>query len=145
MKKDVRKIEVDYYEEIAKYLAEFFQANLGNKNFVVKVLIAEISAALRTLIANGYNAGPLLTEYSRGVHRLHLDISVVIENTQNNKFEIIVFEIKKTKKLGLSELSQLIGYCLVSKSEFGVLLNVDNSVSQEFSVILDADKDLTTI
>ena len=86
-----------------------------------------------------------LKYYSISSHKLHLDISIVVENKKNGRFEIIIFEVKKVKTLGLGELSQLIGYCLVSKSRFGVLINVDKSVSGEFSVILDGDLDLTKI
>jgi hypothetical protein len=139
------RIEVDYYNEIAKSLVNTVVANLDNSKFVVKILIGEISSGLRTLIANGYEAGDLLKTFSKNVHKLHLDISLLVENKENGKFELVIFEVKRTKKLGLQQLSQLIGYCLVSKCKFGVLINVDNSVSGEFSVILDGDKDLTKI
>lgn len=137
--------EVDYYEEIAIELVKQFEANLLGDVYIVKPLIGEISSGLRTLIANGYDAGVLLREYSKSVHKLHLDISILIENTETGKFEVIIFEIKRVSNLGLSELSQLIGYCLVSKSKFGILINVDKAVSREFSIILDGDKDLTEI
>ena len=145
MNKQARKIEVDHYPEIAEGLKGIFASNLSNQNIRVSVTIGELSSALNTLIANGYQAGEKLIEYSRNVHRLHLDITLIIENPKNGNFEIIIFEIKKTKRMGLTELSQLIGYTLVSESRFGVLMNVDNSVSGEFSVILDADKNLTEI
>lgn len=138
--------EVDHYPEIAKEIVSQFEANLSSsESFVVKPLIGEISSSLRTLIANGYNAGENVADFSNGVHRLHLDISLLIENPINGKFEVVIFEIKKVKNLGLSELSQLIGYCLVSKCKFGILMNVDAAVSREFSIILDGDKDLTSI
>lgn len=137
--------EVDYYEEIAIEIVKHFTANILDEAYVIKPLIGEISSGLRTLIANGYNAGELLREYSKSIHKLHLDISILIENPKTGMFEIIIFEIKRVKNLGLSELSQLIGYCLVSKSRFGILMNVDKAVSSEFSIILDGDKDLTEI
>jgi hypothetical protein len=145
MNKEVRKIEVDHYPEIAEGLKDIFLSNLSNKDIKVSVTIGELSSALNTLIANGYSAGEKLIQYSRNVHRLHLDITVIVENPSNGNFEIIIFEIKKTKRMGLTELSQLIGYTLVSESRFGILMNVDNSVSGEFSVILDSDKNLTQI
>ena len=141
----MKKKEVEYYEEIAMELANIIRSNLPDNNFVVKPLIGEVSSGLRTLIANGYEAGDLLRNYSKSVHKLHLDISIIIENLTTGKFEVIIFEVKRVKNLGLSELSQLIGYCLVSKSKFGILINVDTAVSREFSVILDGDKDLTEI
>lgn len=140
-----RKIEVDYYPEIASAIKDLFISNFTATGLEVQALVGEISGAIGTLIANGYPAGEMLKEYGEKVHRLHLDISILVENKANGKFEIIIFEVKKTKRMGLSELSQLIGYCLVSRAKFGILVNVDNSVSGEFSVILDADKDLTKI
>lgn len=138
--------EVEYYNDIAKEIVNQFRANLHDRpDVIVRPLIGEISSSLRTLIANGYNAGQALVEFSHHVHRLHLDISIVVENQTNGKFEIIIFEIKRVKNLGLTELSQLIGYCLVSKCKFGVLMNVNTAVSSEFSIILDADRDLTHI
>ncbi len=140
----MKKNETDHYEEIAVALQNQFKSNM-QKHYEIKPLIGEISSSLRTLIANGYNAGELLKNYSRGIHRLHLDISILVENTENGKFELIIFEIKKLKTLGLTELSQLIGYCLVSKAKFGILINVDNTISSDFSKIVDSDKDLTHI
>ena len=138
--------EEDYYNEIAVYIVKEIKANLDKPElFNVVPLIGEVSSGLRTLIANGYSAGALLQEFSRSVHRLHLDISILVENIEKGIFELIIFEIKKVEGLGLGELSQLIGYCLVSKRSFGILINIDKGLSKDFSVILDSDPDLTTI
>jgi hypothetical protein len=144
MNKERRK-EVDHYEEIAKELVLQIRANIADQNYIIKPLIGEIGSALRTLIANGYDAGSLLKEYSKTVHKLHLDIAILIECPNTNRFELVIFEIKKVSNLGLNELSQLIGYCLVSRSRFGVLMNVDKAISRDFSIILDADEHLTHI
>ena len=141
----MKRKEVDYYNEIAVELVRQFESNLSSNEYSVKPIIGEISSGLRTLIANGYSVGDSLEKYSKSVHRLHLDIAILVENKKTGKFEVIVFEVKKVNNLGLSELSQLIGYCLVSKAKFGVLINVDRAVSREFSIILDGDKDLTEI
>lgn len=140
------KIEVQYYPEISKELVTQIKANLpDNENIEVLSLVGEIRSGLLTMISNGYDAGSLLREYSQNVHRLYLDVSILLENKKNGKFEIVIFEIKKVKKMGLGELSQLIGYCLVSKVKFGVLVNVDTAISQNLSIILDDDPDLTHI
>lgn len=139
------RIEIDYYDEIATEFVKLLKANIGEDRYRIKPLIGEVSSGLRTLIVNGYPASEELLKYSREVHKLHLDISIIVENKDTGKFEVIILEVKKVKNLGLSQLSQLIGYCLVSKSKFGILLNIDNSVSSEFSIILDSDKNLTKI
>lgn len=140
------KIEAQYYPEISKELIKQIKANLPeNKNIDVLSLVGEIRSGLLTMISNGYDAGDLLKDYSQNVHRLYLDISILLENKENGKFDIVIFEIKKVKKMGLSELSQLIGYCLVSKVKFGVLVNVDTAISHNLSIMLDDDPDLTHI
>lgn len=139
------RIETDYYVEIAKELVVQVESNIEAGRYVVKSLIGEIYAALNTLLANGYDAGALLKKYALSLHRLHLDISILIEDTVTGKFELVIFEIKRVKTMGLTNLSQLIGYCLVSKAKFGILMNVDYSISNEFAVILNGDRDLTHI
>ena len=144
--KPEKKIEVDYYGEISAHIKELIIANLpDSKNYRIEILIGELYSALNTLIANGALSGSELLKFGRKAPRLFLDITLVIENVKTGKFELVIFEIKKKKRVGLNELSQLIGYCLVSKSKFGILMNVDNAISRELSDILDADPDLTKI
>lgn len=140
------KNEVEYYDEISKTIVKLFESNLKHpENYKVVPMIGEISSSLNTLIVNGYPASESLKKFANNIHRLHLDISILIENKSSKKFELVIFEIKIGKNLGLKELSQLIGYCLVSKNKFGVLVNIDKSISEQFSIILDSDPDLTKI
>lgn len=139
------KIEIEYYDEISDNFVELLKANLPQENYRVKPLIGEVSSGLRTLIANGFTVTDELKRYSNDIHKLHLDISILVENIETGLFELLILEVKKVPNLGLNELSQLIGYCLVSKSKFGILLNINNRISSEFSIILDSDKDLTRI
>ncbi len=139
------KKETDYYEEISRSLIKQFEANLSNKSIVVEPLVGEVRSGLKRLLENGYQAGEALRKFALEVHELHLDIAILLENSENGKFELIIFEIKKVPNMGLKELSQLIGYCLVSKSEFGILMNINKAVSSKFSIILDGDKSLTEI
>lgn len=140
------KYEVDYYNEIARDFIKYLEVNLQEpEKYNVRPLIGEIGSALKTLIVNGYPANKPLRNFSKEVHKLHLDITILVENKENKLFELIIIEVKKVQKLGLSELSQLIGYCLVSKRKFGMLVNIDEGISENFRIILDSDKDLTDI
>lgn len=140
------KYEEEYYQEIARDFIKYLSANLENsEKYTIKPLIGEVGSALKTLICNGYQASDSLQKFSREVHQLHLDISILIENNENHLFELIVIEVKRVKRIGLSELSQLIGYSLVSKSKFGMLVNINEGISENFRIILDSDKDLTDI
>ena len=140
------KKETDYYPEICEYITEEILANIEDqKNIIIHPIQEEISAALKTLQLNRRLQTKNLSDFASKCHRLHIDIALVVENTESELFEIIIFEVKKTKTLGLTQLSQLIGYCLVSNASFGILINIDNGCSDEFKAILNTDKDLTHI
>lgn len=68
-----------------------------------------------------------------------------MDNPATNKFQIIIVEAKLLGSAGLTELSQLIGYCLVTKAGFGLLINVNGGASNELATILNQDLDLTKI
>ena len=138
--------EIEYYQEISMRLVDIFKANLPkDQSIIISSLIGDIHSGLNTLIANGYDVGDKLREYSKEIYHLRLDITLLLENKRNGKFDLVIFEIKKVKSLGLSEFSQLIGYCLVSKIKFGILINIDNGLSSDFSSILESDRDITEI
>lgn len=140
------KREVEYYDEIANSIVSLIRANLRDASkYRIYPLIGDLQSALRTLASNGYDIGEQVLHYVDGMHKLFLDVSVVVENMLTGRFEFIIFEVKAGHPVGLTELSQLIGYCLVSKIRFGILLNVDNRISSNFSLILNSDPDLTTI
>lgn len=141
-----RRIEVDFYEEIGRAIKDNILGNISNpNNYEVKILLHEIKAALGTLIIEDKLEYPEIRKYASELERLDLDISVLVVNKSSGKFEIIILEVKKMSAVGLTQFSQLVGYCLVSGTKFGVLVNVDGGVSDRFSVRLDTDKDLTTI
>ena len=141
-----RRIEVDFYEEIGRAIKEKFLGNLSNpEDYEIKILLHEIKAALQTLIVDDKLEYPDLRTYASELERLDLDISVLIVNKATGKFEIVILEVKKMQAMGLTQFSQLVGYCLVSGTKFGILVNVDAGISDRFGIRLDTDKDLTTI
>ena len=141
-----QKKEIEYYDEISEFLTSEIQANLGRgENITVDSIMDELHTGLKTLEIDGRIHSGLLHQYAQQCNTLYIDIAIVIQNKTNDLFEIINFEIKREKKLGLTNLSQLIGYCLVSDSRFGVLVNVDHGCSEHFKSILNTDKDLTNI
>lgn len=141
-----KKNEVDFYDEIGRAIKEQIVGNLSRPgSYEVKILLHEIRAALQTLIVDDKLQYSTLRDYASEMERLDLDVSVLVINKVTQKFEIIILEVKKMKAVGLTQFSQLVGYCLVSGTKFGLLVNVDGGVSDRFSVRLDTDKDLTTI
>jgi hypothetical protein len=138
--------EVDFYQEIATGLKELFEANFPAESDIrIFPLIGEIRSAIGTLLANRNIEHEVIKQFSQEIDTLNLDVSFLLFNNNSHKFEIVVLEIKKMPSVGLTELSQLIGYCLVSKSKFGLLVNVDNLASNRFMTILEKDMELTTI
>ena len=65
--------------------------------------------------------------------------------TDGEKFELLVLEIKLVKSAGLSEWSQLVGYCLVSGAKYGLLLNIDNGGSSRLHHLLQTERHISNI
>jgi hypothetical protein len=140
------KREVDFYQEIAETLKALFEANFPpNSKLSVYPLIGEIKSALSTLLANQNLNQEVIKKFVQEIDFLNLDVSFLIFDNKTEKFEIVILEVKKMAAVGLTELSQLVGYCLVSRAKFGILVNVDNLASDRFTTILEKDPDLTTI
>ncbi len=129
--------ETDYYEYIKEVFVEQLKANFNPQNPIrITALQGELHQGLRQFCEHNTNISPLLLDYSQNAQRLHLDIFILIENLQTQKFHLIIIEVKKVSNLGLTDLSQLIGYCIVANVNYGLLINVDKRISREFASIL---------
>ena len=49
------------------------------------------------------------------------------------------------KSAGLSEWSQLVGYCLVSSAKYGLLVNIDNGGSPRLTQMLHTERHISHI
>lgn len=143
--------EVDYYPELAVRLEEVISANISDNDINIKAMYlpaygSQIREFLSKYIAsNPNNVSESLREFAKDVPKLRTDMIVLADNPTTNKFTIIIIEVKLLNSAGLSELSQLIGYNLVSKIRYGILINVGGGVSSELQDILITDKDVTEI
>lgn len=138
--------EVDHYPEIAKKIKELVLDNLPpNTALKVYPLIGEVKSGLRTLLVNEGIKSKAAERFALALDTLNLDISLFILDKATDRFELVIIEVKKVSALGLTELSQLIGYCLVAGSRLGLLVNIDNLTSSRFATLLENDVDLTKI
>lgn len=146
-----RMKEVDYYPELAKRLRELFAANFANEDINIEVMfLPEFGSQLREYLTNyiarnNGNVSEALKTFARGVPKLRTDMVILADNPETNKCAMVIVEVKLLNSAGLSELSQLIGYNLVSKVKYGILVNVGGGISPELQDILLADADVTEI
>ncbi|PJF28920.1 MAG: hypothetical protein CUN52_11025, partial [Phototrophicales bacterium] len=120
------------------------KANLSD-SFRVTGLIGEFHQNLSQYCENKNDIAPKLQQYAKNALKLHLDIIILVENLQHETFELVIIEAKKVKNLSLTNLSQLIGYCIVANVNYGILINVDQRVSNELALILTKMPTLTHI
>jgi len=143
--------EVDYYPELSKQLETVIIANLSNGDIKVKALYLPFDGSNVRSYLDKYlntphvNASDSLRHYAIDVPKLRTDVVLVFDNPVTNQFKLVIVEVKLLGSAGLSELSQLIGYSLVTKAEYGLLINVNGGVSNELASIMSIDKDLTYI
>lgn len=142
----MKRNEVSYYPEIrrtidAQLLSNFRAAKRTDVRIYWKE--GELKKGLTELVKTDPKYCSCFEKYAQTIPPLNLDIFGVV--TDSRKFEIIILEIKLISAAGLSEWSQLIGYSLVARSRYGVLINIDNGASSRLKEILQLDNDLSKI
>lgn len=138
--------EVSYYPEIQRFIEEQIVSNFRVKNqkeINVYWGIGELKSNLRQIIAEHPDKCGCVKEFVQKVPPLNLDIFALI--TDGSKFELLILEIKLVKSAGLKEWSQLVGYCLVSKAKYGLLININNGGSERLMHILATENYVSSI
>jgi|GEM_PF-453172 len=143
--------EVSYYPQLARDLEAIVASNLQDTNIHVHALYlprdgSHIRRYLETYIAqHPGEVSDALIECAGDIPKLRTDIVLVFDNPVTNKFQLVIVEVKLVSSAGLSELSQLIGYSLVTKVEYGLLINVNGGISSELKDILLTDIDIAEV
>lgn len=143
--------EVSYYPELASSLEEAIKANLSNENINIQALyLPTFGNNIRDYLDyyiehNKGNVSNSLIDFSKDIPKVRTDTIVLFDNPTTDKFTIVIVEVKLLSSAGLSEFSQLIGYNLVTKIEYGILVNVGGRVSTDLNSILISDADVTKI
>lgn len=138
--------EVSYYPEIKRFIEAQLKSNFkaGSKRSLhVFWGIGELKTNLQRIIAAYPVECACAESFSKRVPPLSLDIFALV--TDEQKFELLVLEVKLVKSAGLSEWSQLLGYCLVSGAKYGLLLNIDNGSSPRLTQMLQTERHISQI
>ena len=137
--------EVSFYPEIMAYVKEIIESNFRAAKNPLKVYCksGELRKGLHQIISENGIRTKSIIDFAASTPPLSLDIFALI--TDGKKYELLIMEIKLVKAMGLSELSQLIGYCIVSNAQYGLLINVDNGVSPRLQDLLVNEKNVTDI
>ena len=138
--------EVSHYPEIQDFIEQQIRSNFIIANRIVPDVfwgIGELKENLRRMISTYPEKCECAKKFAQNVPPLNLDIFALITN--GRKFNLLILEIKLMKCAGLKELSQLIGYCLVSRAKYGLLINIDNGASPRLSQILASEEHVSHI
>ena len=138
--------EVSHYPEIQEFIEQQIKSNFtAARRKVPDVFwgIGELKDKLNWMIINHPEQCKCVVSFAKKVPPLNLDICALITDGVN--FELLILEIKLMKGAGLKELSQLIGYCLVSGAKYGLLINIDNGASPRLSQILSSEEHVSHI
>jgi len=138
--------EVSHYPEITSFIEAQLKSNLAAKGIQeIEIFwrIGELTSNIRSLVVEYPEKCACLERYSKTTPPLNLDVFGVI--TDGTRFEIIILEVKLTKGAGLSEWSQLLGYCVVSDAKYGLLINIDAGASMRLTGILSAEVDVSKV
>lgn len=143
---DDNRNEVSHYSEIQRFIEEQIVSNFrvqSQKEINVYWGIGELKSNLKRIIADHPKECSCVKDFVQRVPPLNLDIFAVI--TDGSKFELLILEIKLVKSAGLKEWSQLVGYCLVAKAKYGLLININNGGSERLMHILATENHVSLI
>lgn len=138
--------EVSYYSEIQTFIEMQLKSNFAASNrreLYVFWGIGELKAQLQRIIREHPSECACAASFAERTPHLNLDIFALI--TDGRKFEILILEVKLVRSAGLSEWSQLVGYCLVSGAKYGLLVNIDNGGSTRLTQLLQTERHISHI
>lgn len=138
--------EVSYYPEIQSLIEAQLRSDflaINHRELFVYWGIGELKTNLQRIIAEHPDECACATRFAECVPPLSLDIFALI--TDGEEFKLLILEIKLVRAAGLSEWSQLIGYCLVSGAKYGLLINVDNGSSPRLNQMLQTEHHMSHI
>ncbi len=140
-----RRNEVSYYPEIMQFLKEQIESNFAawEKPLKVYCKTGELRRGLQDIIQENHIATPSILQFTAGTPPLSLDIFGLI--TDGTRYELLIVEVKLMDSVGLTQLSQLIGYCIVSNAQYGLLVNINGRESPRLTELLNSRPDLLHI
>lgn len=141
-----KRNEISYYPEIMDYIETQLKSNFRvscNRELQVYWKIGELKTRLGEILEEHPELDKCIGNFARNVPPLSLDIFAVI--TDGIHFELLILEVKLVKSAGLSEWSQLVGYCIVSDARYGLLINIDAGASPRLNHLLQTDANVSKI
>ena len=140
-----KRNEVSYYGEIMAFIKEQIESNFSawEKPLKVYCKTGELQKGLREIVRENSITTPSIIKFADSTPPLSLDIFALI--TDGTKYELLILEVKLLGSVGLTQLSQLIGYCIVSNAQYGLLINVNGGESPRLTNLIMNEPDLLHI
>ncbi len=140
-----KKNEISYYPEIMDFIKNQIESNFRASKNPLKVYCktGELKKGLTEIIAENRITTKSIIDFANSTPPLSLDIFALI--TDGKDYELLIIEVKLMDNVGLTQLSQLIGYCIVSNAQYGLLINVNGGESPRLVDLLTNEPDVTCI
>ena len=137
-----KRVEVSYYQEIMDFIKTQIESNFlaSDKPLKVYSKTGELRKGLQEIIRENGITSPSIVNFASQTPPLSLDIFTLV--TDGTKFQLLIEEIKLLSSVGLTQLSQLIGYTIVARAKYGLLINVNGGESPRLTNLLLNDPDL---
>ncbi len=140
-----KRNEESYYLEIMQFLKEQIESNFLAWSRPLKVYCktGELRKGLTAIIRENHITTPSILQFADSTPPLSLDIFALI--TDGIRYELLIIEVKLRDTVGLTQLSQLIGYCIVANAQYGLLVNVNGGESPRLTSLITNEPDLMHI
>ena len=127
------------------FIKEQIESNFRASKNPLKVYCktGELRKGLQEIISENGITTPSILQFASSTPPLSLDIFALI--TDGAEYQLLILEVKLLNSVGLTQLSQLIGYCIVSNAQYGILINVNGGESPRLTDLIMNEPDLTYI
>lgn len=137
--------EESYYDEIMAFVKSQIESNFLSAKRPLKVYCkkGELRKGLNAIVQENSITIQSIIDFLNRTPPLSLDIFALI--TDGIDYQLLIIEVKDMKAVGLQQFSQLVGYSIVGRAKYGLLVNVDGGESPRLTELIHTDEDLMTI
>ncbi len=137
-----REKERSYYPAIADFLRARFQREIVTgdlkSDFISCGIVDMRSGIVRLISSMSLNRKEELETYVQKTRSLFVDIVGMVYNQKAIKHSFLICEVK-LGEINLTDLAQLLGYCVASNTRHGILISIGKNITRGFESIIKAN------
>lgn len=138
--------ESEFYPSIASYIGERVRDELrdGRSFEIVACGTVDMRDGIRRIAEALHVKSRNLNRYAENARGLFVDLVGVVQDDASGDFTCLICEVKMGRPT-LTNLAQLLGYCVASNARHGLLVSIGHSITAGLEAILRNNRSLIDV